>query len=246
MEDINLFSLINLAYRRIWALIGAFIVCAGLGFGYSKFIAVPSYNATASIIVTNGAIIDEQSSSKTGTVASTDVIASTNLINTIIDILNAPGAYKDLAKELGGKYKYSDLKSMTSINRKGDDTLVIEISVKNNNSAKAIEIVNSFVDVACKYVTEFIPYSNSKVVSQAETASQTFPRPVLITGVAGVIGALAMFALFFIFESMNKTIKGEEDLVKKYDIPLLGAVPDFESANNGVYSKYYGTKKGGK
>ena len=62
----------------------------------------------------------------------------------------------------------------------------------------------------------------------------------MTTGVAGVVGAVASYVVLFILESMNRAIKGEEDFTNNFDVPLLGAVPDFENAESGGYRKSRG------
>ena len=59
----------------------------------------------------------------------------------------------------------------------------------------------------------------------------------MTTGLAGIGGAAITFVVLFVIESMNRSVKGEEDFTNTFDVPLLGAVPDFENVDNGSYRK---------
>ena len=39
---------------------------------------------------------------------------------------------------------------------------------------------------------------------------------------------------------MNTTIISEEDFKDHFDVPVIGAIPDFASARGKKYGKYYG------
>ena len=105
VNNISLIGLLKLALRYIYILIAVALVAAIVAFSYCNFIAVPRYSSTGSIVVTNGAIINNSSSQSTSNKVSTsDIAASLQLSNTIIDILNTNDIYKELASDLGNKY----------------------------------------------------------------------------------------------------------------------------------------------
>lgn len=65
MNNISLISLLKLALKHIYALLLAGVIFAAAAFSYCKFMAVPKYSATGSILVTNGSIINNSQSSAT-------------------------------------------------------------------------------------------------------------------------------------------------------------------------------------
>ncbi|MEE1238954.1 MAG: Wzz/FepE/Etk N-terminal domain-containing protein, partial [Acutalibacteraceae bacterium] len=109
MNNISLVGMLKLALRYIYILIAVALIAAILAFSYCSFIAEPRYSSTGSIVVTNGAIINDtevQTSATTSAkkVSSSDIAASLQLSNTIIDILGTNDIYKQLASDLGNKY----------------------------------------------------------------------------------------------------------------------------------------------
>lgn len=247
MNEISIMYLLKLAWHRIWALILATAVFAGAAFAYCEFLATPRYTATAKVIVTNGSIITNAIQSDgtikgSSSVSGTDISASLNLANTVKDILITSDIFKQLSESVNNKYTYRQLRSMANVSRGGDDTLIVNVSFTASNSKEAIGLVNSFVALAPDYITKYIPNSVAMVADTADSAAEVFPRTIITTAAAGLVGAVLAFAIVFIIDSMDHAIDGEEDFTNRYDVPLLGTVPDFE--NTVVISNNY-YKKGG-
>ncbi len=240
-KTINIMDLVMLAWRRIWIIALAAVLCAVAVFSYCKFFITPTYSATASIIATNGAVTVLSDKS---TVSASDLSASLYLVETVIDILKTPDIYKDVADQLGKEYNYQGLMGKTSVVRRGEDTLFIDVTFSSTDPKEAMRVANKFVEVSCEYVPEFIPHSVAKVASTAIKAVKTHPRTLTSTAAAGVAGAVVSYIVLFIIESTNRAIKGEEDFTNNFDVPLLGAVPDFENVDNSGYKK--SKSKGGR
>lgn len=237
--------------KKIWIVILSVIIvaplCAGITFGccqlYSEFITTPTYSATASLFVTSGAVTTPYDET-TGKVTGSDVGASLILAQTVVDILNTPDLYKEVANQLGKDYDYLSLKGRTSVSRRSEESLFVDITFSSTDPKEAMRVANKITETACQYIPKkFIESSKADVASTAIKAVKTYPRTTMATGVAGIIGAAAAFGVVFIIESTNRAIKGEEDFTNNFDVPLLGSVPDFENAESGGYRKSRG--KGG-
>ena len=245
MGDISLVYLLELAWKRIWALILTAVLFATGAFCYCRFLAVPQYISVSSILVTNGAIVTQYSSesaSDSDSVRGTDISASLSLANTVTDILKTPDIYIKLSEELGGSYKYDQLQGMISVARRNNDTLFIDINVKYTDGEEAKRIANKFASISCNYVAEYIPNAKARVASSAMGYAKVYPRTVTVTAISGIVGAVVAFLIAFIADFLNQSIRGEDEFVSKYNIPLLGAVPDFE--NDEIMGIYHSKKHG--
>ncbi len=240
MKELSLINLLELAWKRLWALICAAVICAVGIFSYCHFFAVPRYSATASVMVTNGAIIDNNVGYEK--VQATDISASLALSNTVVDILSTPNVYKELSQQMDNRYTYRELMGMTSVVRKSEETLFINISATSSSPDEAVRVVNAFANIAPDYINEFVPYSNVKVSAEAFSASKVFPNTVRLTIIAAIAGAALMYGIFFVAEGLNRTVNSENDFVAEYKVPLLGTVPDFEGNNNETYYSKGGSK----
>lgn len=249
MNNISLVGMLKLALRYIYILIAVALIAAILAFSYCSFIAEPRYSSTGSIVVTNGAIINDtevQTSATTSAkkVSSSDIAASLQLSNTIIDILGTNDIYKQLASDLGNKYTYTDLMNSSTVKRRNEDTLFIDATFTADTPEEAQTMVNGFLKLVPDYILKFIPNSTAAVTTTADRAIKIYPQTSKTVFIAALAGALLSFAVIYILSIFNTTIKSEEDIKDNYDLMVLGNIPDFSSAAS-YKKKYYGYSKGG-
>lgn len=251
MKNISFFMLLEIALKHILILILAALIVAVGAFCYCEFIAVPRYSATGSLMVTNGGIVNSADLDENGligedTLNNTDITASLNFAHTVTDILNTNGIFKELSEELGGKYSYSQLVNLSTITRRATNTLFIDISFTANSRDEAIELVNTYLQLAPDYINTFVPKTAVTATSVADSASKIYPRTIIATGVAGLFGAVIAYAIIFLIYCANTVIKGEDDFKDRFDTPILGCIPDFSTSKNDKYYKRYNYGKGGK
>lgn len=239
MGDLSLMYFFQLAWKRLWALLLSMVLFATGAYCYCKFLAVPKYKASAAILVTNGAIVTQYETvpNNAESISGTDISASLSLANTIVDILETPDIYVELSETLDGKYSYNQLKSFISVSRRATNTLFIDISATSASGEEAKLLANKFAEASCDYVTKYIPYAKASVASTALSNSLVFPRTTYLTSIAALIGIVFAYIAVFIADSLNQSIRGEEEFIARYKIPLLGSVPDFE--NDEIAGKYY-------
>ncbi len=246
MKGLTLFSLIKIAINHIFVLILAAAVFGGATFAFCKFAATPVYTATGSVLVTNGAILENPEDGKN--LENTDVAASINMVDTILDILKTNGIYKNLSDNLGDKYTHNLLSSKANIERRGNTSLFIDVSFSASTREEAVLLVNEYLKLAPEYINTYIPGVDSVAVTSADSASQVFPKTIVFTFLAAVAGAFLSFLIILMIYSTNTVIRNEDDFSERFDIEVLGSIPDFSSARNVKYYRshyynYYG--KGG-
>lgn len=235
MNEISLASITSIILHRIWIVILVAVLCASLAFSYCAFIATPVYSARTSILVTNGGILTED----TDSISTNDLSASIYMMNTCVDILKSQPIYKSLEEALGGKYSYKELKSGFSISKRDDENLFIDITFKSTNKEEAIQIVNTF--------TQLCPQSMAieaiivKEMDMADSASKIFPQTLSSTAIFGILGAVISCVIIILVATLDQTIKDEEDFVENFDIPVLGAVPDFDNSPTYAYRSKTGS-----
>ena len=233
MNDISLSYLLKLSLSKIWAIVIAAVVFAVSAFCYFSFAATPSYQASGSLLSTNGAIISQNTAtSNTSKVSGSDITSSLYLSYTIADILNTSDIFKEVAEATGGKYKYTELMSRATVAKRDEDTLFIDVSFTANTPEEATELVNTFLSIAPEYINKFVPDSTTSVTSTADGASLVYPKTIFSTIVFALLGAILAFVVVFIFDSLDHAIKNEDDFKAKFDLPLLGVIPNFE--NTGI------------
>lgn len=238
MENINFTMLFRIFMKRLWVIVLAFVIAVAVAYSYCTYIVKPIYSATASILVTNGAITEETPSEIKRNVLSADISASLELVDTITDILKTPETYRAAAKASDGKYSYETLRNSANVARRNENTLFIDISFKNAKGETAIDMANVFAEVACDYIKNVIPNSSATVVAKAVSAKLVYPRTFSTMATAGVFAVAIVYILFLIPEIANRVIRNEDDFVKNFDLPIIGSIPSFDSGDNEGYSAY--------
>jgi len=247
MAEISIMQLLKIAWKHIWAIILIAAIFGGMAFAYAKYVIVPTYASTTTIIFTNGGIVEDSTSGtvdQNKIVNGSDITASNYLGETVVEILKTPNIYKELAREFDNEYSYEQLSNAFKIARKSDGNLLIDITYTSIYGPQSMKIVNKFAEIACDYVPELIPYAKVKVVARALKYQKVSIGIAKFTAIFAVVGAALAYAVFFLIFILDQSIRGEDDYNAKYSIPLLGVVPDFNVEKTASY-KYGKAYKGG-
>lgn len=247
MQEISFMYLFRLAWKRIWILVVAAVVFASTTFAYCRLIAVPKYSATAAILVTNGKIGNVNTNGENDyddDLNSSNISASLGLTSTVVERLGRRDVYKQMAKkpEYINKYTYDQLRDMIKVYASEEvRSMLINISATTGDIKTAIEAANDFATYCKEFLPDNIDTRITVNVSETDYATKVSPRTLTNTLIAFVVGAILAFAVVFVIDMEDKSIRGESEFVDKYDIPLLGSIPDFD--NIAVLQKgksYYG------
>ena len=253
MNEISLSYLLKLALRRLWILIVAGVVFGSATFAYLSIAVTPQYKAFGNIIVTNGAIITQEEENRNNSinVSGADISASLNIADTIVDLLKTPDIYKKLETELletelNNRYSYSSLQGMASVAKRNEDTLFIDVSFTGTDPDDLITITNKFLDLTPSYVSEFIEGAKGKVATYAEGSAKIYPRTLFSTMIMTALGFAIAYVIVLIVDMLDHAIKSEDDFRSRFDLPILGTIPDFDIAGTSQKAKElyeYGNKK---
>ncbi len=246
MRSLTLFSLFKIALKHLFVLILAAIVAATGAFAYCTYLATPKYSATGYVFVTNGAIIvdgNETNTNPDGSTNNSDLIASMNFVNTIIDILNTNGIYKEMSEKLDNQYSFGALGGMSSISRKHDNSLFLSVRFTASDPDESIRLVNVFLELVPNYIQKFVQNSATSV-TPAVNAAKIYPQTITTTMFSAVAGAGIVYFILLLIYAANILIQEEEDFKQRFNIPVIGCVPDFTSAKTGK-SRYSYYKYGG-
>ena len=253
MEKLSIAYLLQVILRYLYLVIAAVVVFALGAFFFSKYIAVPRYSATGSLLVTNGAIstdLEDYTTTTTKKVAGADIAASADLKPTIVKILQENKLYRKLATKLNEQgqtsstdgedlitFTYSSLKSKTRVSTDNEADLYVDVTFTSENPAEAQRIVNELLALAPEYIEEKIPYTKT-AITESDYAVKTYPNTFRNIIVAALFGAIIALIPIILFAFFNNTIQTENDLMDNYEIPVIGNIPDFANAKSGKGYNY--------
>lgn len=251
MNNITSKELFNIFLKNIIIIIISAVICASGAYIYCENFTDERYMAQGDILVTNGGITSSSTESQTesqttssGTaVGNTDVVASINLLPTIRSILSGVGVYKDFAVYLSENsnynYNYKTLKAAASIAQTDERALIVTVSFELGSSKEAIDVTNHFLRFAPTYIESKIEGSRIEADPECDSAVQTAPRTFSTAFIAAIFGAVLCYVIVFLVTISNSTIQSDEDFSARYNIPVVGNIPDFSISHNNAkpYSK---------
>ncbi len=244
MNEFSIYHILRLFIKNFFVIFLCAVVFGVATFCYSEFQLQERYAASGSIIVTNGGMLEESPNDSQyvggDKINNSDITASINLLYTVKDLLASKDSiYQELSNKLDGKYSARQLKSFITLSTRQDYSLFIDVRFELSNKEDATKITNMFLELTPECISEVLPYSRTSIITRSTGAAKTYPRTLSSTVVAMIIGALLAFVVVYIISLFNTTIKSEDDFKERYNIPLLGDIPDFATAKSGKYTKSY-------
>ena len=250
MQNFTILSLVRLAIKNIFVLILVAIVVGAATFSYCNFVVDPRYTATSNVLVSNGALsaseqLEEIADNNDNSVDNQDIVTSRNLVKITINFLKKEtDIYKQLADELDIK-SYKSLKSGFDFPESEDVTIHMDVSYTSDDPDKAITILNKFLELLPDYTKDKL---DDKVVLKpnfADSAPKTYPSTISTTATAVLIAVVVTYLIILLIYSANTIIQSDDDFKERFDIPVLGCIPDFAQAKS-QDSYYYYSKRGKK
>ena len=262
VNNITSKELFNIFLKNIIIIIISAVICASGAYIYCEKFTDAKFMAQGDILVTNGGINSTTSEPIDGTnentsgnnttsgdsaVGNTDVVASINLLPTIRSILKGNGVYKDFAVYLSEnsnyKYNYKTLKAAATVAEGDQHSLFLTVSFELGSSSEAIDITNHFLRFAPAYIEAKIQGCRVEADPECDSSVQTAPRTMSTAFIAAVFGAALCYVIVFLVTILNSTIQSDEDFSARYNIPVVGNIPDFSISHNS--NKPYSKKNSG-
>lgn len=231
MEELTLSSLLDIFKKCLIYIIIAVIVCAAGAFCYCEFIATPTYVAKVSFMGANSSGFGAQTSEDDNYIKSTDISASRAIILTYVELFKTTDFFEMVAERSGLEYSANKIKSMVNFSQRTENSLFIDVQVTSANPKEAIKIAETIYSCGGEYLSTLLPNAYIKAIEGTNSiARQNYPVTSSAMAMSALVGAAFVFALSFIITIIDNAIKGEKDFEAKYDIPVLGYVPNFQSA----------------
>jgi len=232
MNELSIWQVLNIIVKRLWIILLVAVILAGAAFVYNDNFVTPTYAAKSSVIATNGGIAAGDNQNTSSKIGSSDLASSLSIVDTYVDIMKTYSFYEALAEQPDVRqfgYSPVQLRSMTSISRRSEESLFIDVKIGNTDPKTAVILANCIAQTAPDYINNKLPGANVVFADKSISAYQTGPLTLRNTILFFLLGAFLSIILFIILAATDKTIKGEEDITKKYKVAVLGVVPDFDT-----------------
>ena len=147
-ETIDLLEVLNAVRQHLLAVVLTTVILAGVGFGVSKFLITPQYEASALMIVNTR-------QDTTSNVTSDQINSATKLVSTYSIIIKSDTVLQQVIDNLGLSLTYEKLAERVTVSAV-DDTQVMKVTVKSDNPEWARQVCEQITVVSPDVILESV------------------------------------------------------------------------------------------
>lgn len=224
MEEIDIKELLKYYLSKIIIVIIAVIIGILGSWYYTTNKQVPMYKSETSLVLTR--------SNDAATITQTDITMNKNLVSTYREIIKSRRILSKVIKKLKLDMTESELSSKVGV-RSANETELIVISVKDEDSKLAMEVANEIANVFKDEIIEIYNIENISIVDKAIMAENPYNINLLKQyligfGLGFILGSSIVIMMFY----FDDTIKSQEDIENKTELNVLASVPKYRTKKN--------------
>ena len=229
-KEITIQKLIQEILKRWWLVVTCVILCGAIFFTYSKFFITEMYTSNASIYVDSKAtqVIEK---AETNTANLVELTTAEMLVDTYIEILSSNSFCKLVKEKVKLPYTTSEIRNMISYSRV-EETGVVHISVTAPTQKDCYLICAGILEFANQQIEDVMKVGSIRTIDYATMPKNpSYPSDTKNTALGALLGLLISFGIIFVINYFDVHIKTVEDIEDKYDLVVLGTIPNM-FANN--------------
>ncbi len=203
-KEINLKEIFSVIKKRAWVGIIITLLAGALGLYYS------SNNKTTLLYSSSTNIIINAESSQRKTLEV--IIKDKTVLEKVIEQLKLERTPDSLAQSI----------EVGSI----DDTQVVKISVIDINPDRAAEIANKTANVFIQEIPHIMGFKDVRVLSDAQVnplpINESNQKKIILGALVG--GIIVGIGIIFLIDSLDDSVRSEQEIEELLEVPVLGSV----------------------
>ena len=222
-SEISIVDIINMMLTFWWFIVILAVLVGRATYTYFKMTSIPEYKSTSRVYI-------DTEAQKTSTDVNTSAITGTiNILPTYIAVLQSKTFLDLVSDDLDNKYSVSDITGMLTLEAESD-TNIIKITVKNKDAHVAYLVCSSIVNNAPNEIARLFGGGSTKLIEYPEEADESEPMHTARNAIIGfVAGAAVAMVIIFLVNMFDTRVKSKDELVAKYNLPILGEVPNLQN-----------------
>ncbi len=224
-EQISFMDILRMVVKRWWILLSIVCVCGIISFSICEYFITPMYTSSGKLLA-RSETNDTATNINIGTINT-----STRLVSTYIEILKTDTFLGRIADVSGLDYTATQISNMISLSSLSEtEVLSVEVTCPSPTDAKIL--ANLIMDSAQDEIDRIGHGGYVSVIDEATTPqAPSSPNVELYIIIGVLLGVLIGVAVILIVELLDTRIKGEDDLVSRYELPILGVIPTVDTIN---------------
>ena len=234
--EINILPLLLFLLKKLWIIVVVGIVTAALSFTAVKVFVHPTYRCGFTAYVNNK---HAAASNNTEFLTSSDVNAAKELVKTYSAILKSNTILASADEAMHLHYSVEKLKRMVRTQIQ-DETEIIQVFVVAKSPEESYRIASAIAGVAPEIMSDIVEGSSMKIVEYPQPPAgiykPSYKKYTIIGFAAGVLLTIIVLVVIYL---RNDTISDESEVESRFNVPVLGVLPDVNSHPSGKSGYYY-------
>ncbi|EIF6157412.1 TPA: capsular biosynthesis protein [Clostridium perfringens] len=228
MEE-NTISLQEIAYalKKRWKLIALITIAATLVSAILSFFVIkPQYEAKAKLF------IGKQETQENNAYNNSDVMMYQQLMKTYAELVKTSDLVTKAVKSANLNYNQNEIKGILNnlTATPSADTQILDLSYKGRNPKEVLKVTEAITNEFISESKELIPNGNVQVIQKPQLPEHPVsPNKKLNILIAFVLGLMVGVGVVLLMEYLDNTFKSREELEKALELPIIGAIPDYDS-----------------
>ncbi|MDK0933356.1 Wzz/FepE/Etk N-terminal domain-containing protein [Clostridium perfringens] len=228
MEE-NTISLQEIAYalKKRWKLIALITIAATLVSAILSFFVIkPQYEAKAKLF------IGKQETQENNAYNNSDVMMYQQLMKTYAELVKTSDLVTKAVKSANLDYNQNEIKGILNnlTATPSADTQILDLSFKGGSPKEVLKVTEAITNEFISESKELIPNGNVQVIQKPQLPEHPVsPNKKLNILIAFVLGLMVGVGIVLLMEYLDNTFKSREELEKTLDLPIIGAIPDYDS-----------------
>ncbi|MBR5524800.1 MAG: hypothetical protein IKU51_06010 [Clostridia bacterium] len=241
MQEISLALLWDLLFTNIKKIAIVTVAVAALAALLTGLFVPDTYASQCTMYVMN---ISTDAAGNTSGISTTGLAAAQQMISEYVTILRSNSVLEEVSQKLKRNgYDYSVVEIRSALDMQAvNNTAMLQITATTQDPYLSNEICNALMDSAPEKVTTvMLGLGSVSPVDRAQVGKKVGPNVVRIGILSAMVTLLVSYAFFLLLRLADNTIKDERELKERFNINVLGAIPNMRP-NEPKQTK----KKGGK
>ena len=232
---IDVLHIVKSLWRRAWLIGVCGLVAAVIGFILSAVVIAPTYSSYIKLYVNNSSF---SLGNTNFSITASEQTAAQNLVRTYGEILNSRSTLLRVINKADVDYTWKELSDMIEYSP-SNETEIMLVKVTCEDPYVASKIANTIAEELPIRISEIIDGASMEVVDSAvPDLEKDGPSITKYTAIGLVLGVLICSLVLSVLALMDDTIHDEDYVLKTYDYPILGKVPNLLNSGNKAYGYY--------
>ena len=250
---VDLVHVLQFLWHRVWIILLAGLLAAGLAFTYASYFEKPQYSAKVQLMVKNSTKAESSEIKYDLSLTASELSAAQSLVVTYKEILVGNTTMQQVISLLNERYEIPEeqaytpkmLAKMIEV-EPIEDTAILAITVTAENPKNAAYIANAIAEVLPQRVTdETLDLKPLAVVDEADEEMVNKVSPIISSSTlkGGAVGVLLAILILVVMAVIDSSIHDEEYIVRTYNYPILARVPKISPMSSSKVSAGNRTEK---